>query len=48
MKRKCKTCGDSRLVQCSACKRAGFVSQACIHCGGLGTEACPKCTKKCC
>jgi hypothetical protein len=41
--RKCATCGGTKRVQCEACRRTGYVSRACIHCGGDGGQTCPDC-----
>ena len=45
-KRKCKTCSGTKRVPCSACRRTGYVSKACVHCGGDGGEVCPDCKDK--
>ena len=43
--RKCPRCGGKNgqhlNVPCDGCKRTGYVSRACIHCGGSGSQPCP-------
>jgi hypothetical protein len=43
---KCRRCGGTRRVPCPACERTGYVSRACIHCGGLGGADCPDCMER--
>ncbi len=43
---KCKTCGDTKRVQCSGCRMNGYVSPNCVRCYGIGGVDCPNCCPK--